>query len=91
MGAPLDLIRKDGTKHEKWFKAANRVAMIYGNPRCPGWVCAWLPSLVLLVGECMLAKRAKVVASAGQRSTSSIVPLQLEGAAPARTSTERLL
>eukprot|EP00965_Chrysotila_dentata_P216970 6189694-Pleurochrysis_carterae.AAC.3 len=52
MGEPLDLLRKDGTKHDKWFKAADRVSMIYGNQRFPGGVCAWLPSLMLLVGEC---------------------------------------
>eukprot|EP00965_Chrysotila_dentata_P091491 3021208-Pleurochrysis_carterae.AAC.1 len=60
------MTRNDGTAAEdKWFKAAQRSSMIYGNSQYPGGVAAWLPSLVLLVGKCMLDARGKVSAASG--------------------------
>eukprot|EP00965_Chrysotila_dentata_P260314 6213859-Pleurochrysis_carterae.AAC.2 len=53
--------------------------MILGNHRFPGGVAAWLPSLVMLVGNCKLANRA-------QQQTGGCGPVELDGAAQQHVS-----
>ena len=60
MGAALTGERSDNSKSEKWWKAAFRAGMVLGNQKFPGGVAAWLPSLILLIGECMLEKREAI-------------------------------
>ena len=87
MGAPLNQQRADGTKDEKWWKAAFRAGMILGNAKFPGGVAAWLPSLVLLIGKCRLEQRDKargggdgvdVSGAAASSASDSSIPLSLQ-------------
>eukprot|EP00965_Chrysotila_dentata_P120417 3981847-Pleurochrysis_carterae.AAC.1 len=58
--------------------------MIFGNAKFPGSISAWFPSLIWLVGECMLGGRTRVVVS----SSTSQASVQLAGAeAAAQRST----
>eukprot|EP00965_Chrysotila_dentata_P089052 2940201-Pleurochrysis_carterae.AAC.1 len=48
--------------------------MIYGGKRYPGGAPAWVPSLVLLLGECRLETRSKQAAAgagSGKQSAGS--------------------
>eukprot|EP00965_Chrysotila_dentata_P036315 1209609-Pleurochrysis_carterae.AAC.1 len=58
MGAPRNTKKKpDGRVGTEWFKASQFAQMIFGGKRFPGGAPAWVPSLVLLLGECRLDTR----------------------------------
>ena len=60
MGCPRGSCKKkDGTVRQDFWKACEFDAMCYGNGKFPGGAAAWVPSLVLLMGDCKLELRAK--------------------------------
>eukprot|EP00965_Chrysotila_dentata_P217882 6190275-Pleurochrysis_carterae.AAC.1 len=88
MGSPLKLVRQKDGNGDKWLKAAQRAGMILGNLKFPGGVAAWLPSLVLLVGKCMLQNRATAARTAAVDGVAQ-PPVQLDGAAAASSRAHR--
>jgi hypothetical protein len=52
MGVRLDC-RKKGGGRSKWMKASLWAAMCLGSSRFPGGITSWLPSLVVVIGDCM--------------------------------------
>ena len=84
MGADLPQQQSGGGKSEKWWKAAFRAGMVLGNRQFPGGIAAWLPTLVLLIGNCKLALRDKARGAEGQG-------VDLTGAIPRRPQQHRRL
>eukprot|EP00965_Chrysotila_dentata_P046563 1547130-Pleurochrysis_carterae.AAC.1 len=60
--------------------------MFFGNVNFPGGVAAWLPSLVYLVGQCMLETRGKVASASAAASQG---PVNLTGSEQPRQSAPR--
>ena len=52
--------KADGKSAENWFKAAQFNEMLMGSHNFPGGAPAWVPSLVLLLGDMKLEERDKV-------------------------------
>eukprot|EP00965_Chrysotila_dentata_P239889 6203369-Pleurochrysis_carterae.AAC.2 len=75
MGAPRNTKKKsNGRTSDEWFKASQFSEMIYGGKRFPGGAPAWVPSLVLLLGECKIENREKVAAVVGRHPSMPAHP-----------------
>ena len=56
---------KNGQQTDGWFKASVFAEMVFGSAKFPGGAAAWVPSLVLLIGNLKLEERDRVARTLG--------------------------
>ena len=69
MGVDIKMkTKKDGKMAENWFKASTFAEMVLGTRQFPGGAPAWVPSLVLLIGNLRLDQRTRIASDLGEPS-----------------------
>ena len=67
MGVKVDTCSKSKGRN-KWMKGSLWASMCLGSKRFPGGITAWLPSLIIAIGESMLESRLYATIHADQAS-----------------------